>query len=172
VFTKNNFVFVKSENYGDEYKKVGFADLKMTDQVISSQLPDCNVSFPVEIEDLVEIDSDGEIVVYQIVLTSTMGNIYTIECPISSKEAFCRYSKFKRMDNIIQWYSNFALVDWRGHPCKIEVIKESMYEGKLYDITVKDTNNVFVNGLVFRSCAPEDVAQFDIDEGLPPRDEE
>jgi hypothetical protein len=158
MFTSNNYVLQRGEKFGEEYKKVAISDLRLSDHVITAQLPECVVTFPVEVEEIErnDLNSDGAILVYQLNLINTKGDRYCVEVTPSTQEAFCRFSKFKQLANIVNWYQNFALVDWLGLPCKIESIKEAWYHGPLFGISVKDTNNLIVSGIVFRSKSDGD----------------
>lgn len=155
MFTANNYLLVKSEKYGEEYKKVFFKDLKQTDSVIAAQLPECTTTFPVEIDEIEKSDAKNQLV-YKLHIVNPQGAKYVVEVPSTTMEAFCRFSKFKQITNIITWYQNFALVDWLGYPCKIERVEETLYDGKLYNMKVKDTNNFIVSGIIFRSKGEED----------------
>lgn len=151
MFTRNNFVLCRGERFGDPYKKVPLDKLKETDNPIAVQLPGCNISFPVEIDSIDRWQAPPGTLAYRLVLQNTMDHIYEVEVTPSDKEAFCRFSKFKKLENIVQWFQNFALVDWRGFPCKIWEAKPIEYSGPIFDISVKDTNNLNISGLIFRS---------------------
>lgn len=157
MFTKNNYILQKGDNYGDAYKKVNLSELGSEDQVMTVQLPDCNVSFPTEV-DIIETSHTGRdgMQVFQLNLVNTQGQAYTVELPSTNMKAFCKFSKFKAVENIINWYQNFALVDWLGFPCKIKSVTESWYTGPLYKVQVKDSNNVIVSGIVFSSLSDEE----------------
>lgn len=151
MFTDNNYVLCKGESWGDTYKQLPINQLKESNSVIAVQLPECNVSFPVEIEEIERNSRVTNALAHRLHIVNTKGDRYTVEVIASAMEAFCRFSKFKRIDNIITWYQNFALVDWLGLPCKIESVEETRYTGNTYEIHVKDTNNLIVSGIVFRS---------------------
>lgn len=151
MFTKNNYVLVKSSKWGEEYKKVQINKLKKADQVLSCQLPQCQTSFPVDIESVDVCENRNMTTAYKLNIVNSIGHKYELEVTMSPKEAFVRYSKFKRLENIIAWYQNYALVDWLGLPCKITSVELVEYDGPIYDLVTKDSNNYIVSGLVFHS---------------------
>ena len=151
MFTENNYVLVRGDNWGDEYKQVPLKQVKAGDMIMAVQLPDCNVTFAAEVAEVNVQEQRDEILAHTLNIVNSQGKRYQVNVVSSQMEAFCRFSKFKQIENIITWYQNFALVDWLGFPCKIESVTETWYKGKLYTIQVKDTNNLIVSGIIFRS---------------------
>lgn len=156
MFTKNNYILVKGKTSSDSYVEMQLDDKRLTTdtQIIATQLPNCVVTFPATLSDI-ERDKVEDAIAYQLVLENTQGKLYTLELIPYDIEVFCRYSKFKQMDAVIQWYQNFALVDWLGFPCKIVSCKEVNYTGPVYNYIVQDTNNFCVSGIIFHSRKSE-----------------
>lgn len=161
MFTENNHVLVRGDNWGDAYKQVPLKQVKEGDLIMAVNLPECNVTFAAEVAEVNVQEQREEILAHTLNVVNTRGTRYQVNVTASQMEAFCRFSKFKQIDNIITWYQNFALVDWLGFPCKVESVTESWYKGPLYTIRVKDTNNVIVSGIIFRSKMDNELPEDD-----------
>lgn len=161
MFTENNTVLVRGDNWGDAYKQIQLNQVKAGDMIMAAQLPDCNMTFAAKVADVNVQEQRDEILAHTLNIVNTQGKRYQVEVISSQMEAFCRFSKFKQIENIIAWYQNFALVDWLGFPCKIESVTESWYKGKLYTLYTSDTNNLIVSGIIFRSKAEDEEPEDD-----------